>query len=470
MKRILVEKNLFFTRIGVLQENEWLRFYMVSHLEEDLQDRIVVGQVQSIVKNLKAAFIDYGEEKNGMLHLKQLPEQYGGNLQQGMRLAVQVVKQNVGEKGHKLTGKINLKGRYLVCLPFEKGIFVSKKIKSEQKRLELKAALEVLSEETFGFIVRTHAEKVSLKAVKRDAEALIRQAEKLMETKDYLSKGTLLHEEMPLYETIIAEEIDKAGELEILCNDAAVCVSLESWAKEEEGFKVRRFEATEDLWSLMGLEKAFENLFARKIWLKNGGNLMIDYTEAMTVIDVNSAKAVLTKNNQKAVYQLNELAVKEGILQMLRRNLAGMIIMDLVEMKSTEDKEAIYEFAKKWLLSCGDSHTKVYPLTELGLLQFSRPKEHVSLQHQMFTDCSACHTPYHEKSVQYGLFYLEKYIKKVKTDTIHERIEVTLDKRLYDYMTAHKLGEALKERYGITLDLKSVTQMTNKLFLCQFYG
>ncbi len=471
-KQILIEKNVLSTQIAILQESEFISFYLETCIKSDKQNRIVVGQVEQVVKNLKAVFVNFGEEKNGLLHIKQVPECYQNKLSPGSRLPVQVVKQNSGEKGYKLTGKVNLMGRFLVCLPFETGINISKKIKDQEIREVLKQKLQCLSNGKYGFVVRTTAKNASESLLEKDALELIEKADAFMKAKDYLSKGSQLYEDPPLFMQIVREELEGAEKVEIICNQQSVLSAIQADIGEEddeEHISFKLCNEIEGLFQVYDIEKKRTQLLNRKIWLKNGGNLVIDYTEAMTVIDVNSAKAILTKNPQKAVLDLNLLAVKESILQMLRRNLSGIIVIDLVEMPSQEDKQYIYEYAKELLNKWGDRRTKVYPLTDLGLLQFSRTKKYIGLPQQLFTSCIQCEAPYSENSLSYYMMELEKTIKDISEKTEHTAVFVEVAPIFYQFLLKNNCIEQLENAYNLQLQIERSTASSKKMFLCQFY-
>lgn len=475
-KQILIEQQLLMTRIAVLQEGEWTNFYVESHLEEDMQNQVVIGQIEQVVKNLKAVFVNYGSDKNGLLHIKQIPECYHTKLHPGSRLPVQVVKQNVGKKGHKLTGKISLKGRFLVCLPFETGINISKKIRDNAKRTQLKEVLGEVSKaqkSDYGFIVRTGAQEATKEQIERDAKQLIEKANQFMATKDFLSRGSVLYKEPPLYAQVINDELNSEDEIEIVCNHQKLLTEIESLLEEygvTQQVKLILVDETDEMFINYDIQKQLTHLTSRKIWLKNGGNLVVDYTEAMTIIDVNSAKAVLTKNPRKAVLDLNLLATKESVLQILRRNLAGIIIIDLVEMKEEEDKIAVYEMAKKLLKMYGDSRTKVYPLTELGLLQFSRTGKYASLHHKLLAPCDVCGHPYSQNNMMYELFLMEKQIKHVVTHTIQKQLVIQCTSQLLHEIGKYSLKNKLESAYNIQLTFEKMEKISKDMFLCQFYS
>lgn len=473
-RKIIIEKNALTVRMAMLKDNEFIYFYISELFEPEIQNKVVIGQVMQVVKNLNAIFVDYGNEKNGMLHFKQIPEMLQDKIQPGSRLPVQIIKQNVGEKGHKLTAKLNIAGQYLVCLPFEPGINISKKITDVKYRKILKETLQALENPfKYGFIVRTHAEKATLQQIIKDAKSLIDRTHDLMAHKDYLSKGTVLYEEMPMIKQRVIEALSNELAYEVICNDEEYLCTLKQLSKEypcHQDTVFTYYKESFSIWSTFSLNKKIEELLRRKVWLRNGGNLIIDYTEAMTIIDVNSAKAVLTKSPEKAVLQLNKEAIREGILQMLRRNLSGMIIMDLVEMKNDKYKEEVYEYAKMLLSQYEDRQTKVYPLTELGLMQFSRTKKYQCLPHQLLSECEQCKLPYGEESFLQEMIKLEEKIRQLEENVHRQDVYLTVCGSYYDKMQTYSILKLLEEAYTIKLHVEKAIPNKNKNILCQFYN
>lgn len=470
--KIVIKRNVLSTEMAVLINDEFVRYYIDSILDDNLQNRIVVGQVKQVVKNLKAAFIDYGADKNGMLHFKQIPEAYLSKLQQGYCLPVQIIKQNIGEKGHKLTSKLNITGKYLVCLPFEPGIHVSKKITQSTTRAKIKQALETEIKSPYGFIVRTHAAEVSLDAVIEDAISLIQKVDELLASSHYLTKGNILYEEISPIEQMVLEYTIKSDFINIVSNDEELLNRLNKVTnayKDKHEILFNYYSEPQTIFSVYGLHKKVDQLTKRKIWLKNGGNLMIDYTEAMTIIDVNSAKAVLTKNAEKAAVELNKEATHEVILQMQRRNLSGMIIVDLVEMKDPTHKQEIYEYAKELLLCYNDSLTKVYPLTELGLLQFSRTKKYQCIPHQLLEACTVCHRPYTKESDLMALMKLEEQLKVIKLEEEKQFVQIQVTSELYEIIENYEIIPRLEAHYAVQIQISRLESHEKAKLLCQFY-
>ena len=471
-KKIIIQKNTLTTELALLVDDELVHYYIESVLEPNLQNKIVMGQVMQVVKNLNAVFVDYGDEKNGMLHFKQIPDQYRNKLNIGSRLPVQIVKQNIGEKGHKLTSKLNVMGKYLVCLPFEEGINISKKITQPAYREQLKKELEEAVGKEYGFIVRTHAMQASLDEIIADAKALVAQVNQMLVGKDYLAKGSVLYEEPSIILQTLMEHLEKKVPLEIICNDRDYIKKIQELVTQYPHAEITQITLYEEQYAMFAsysLQKKIDELLKRKIWLKHGGNLIIDYTEAMTIMDVNSAKAVLTKHAEKATLELNKEATKEAILQILRRNLSGIIIVDLVEMKQPHHKEEIFEYAKKLLEQYGDQRTKVYPLTDLGLLQFSRTKKYQCIPHQLLSHCSGCHMPYAKGSSLLEMMAVEHKLKSLQLEGDRQSLFLEAHPDFYELLNHSEVVLLLENHYPVKIQVVKSSIQENKKILCQFY-
>lgn len=455
-KTIIIDCSLTYTKIGVIDEHEPREIYLQDNFDVDLQNRVVQGQIIDIVKNLQAAFVDFGEEKKGLLHFKHIPECYKQPLNQGKRLPVQIIRENTGSKGHKLTAFINITGRHLVCLPFEEGINVSKKIREPKERTRLKEIIKRASEQQYGFIVRTSSQEATEDELIAEVNELMAQAQMLHQSKDHLEKGNILLEERSLAIRVIQDHIGQNECLKIICNDNTVLEEVKTMLSKytpsiQHEYMIMPY--LENLFKVYDVEKEFLDTLKKRVWLKNGGNLVIEPTEAMTVIDVNSAKAILKKNPAKAIMELNKLAVQDSIKQMIRRNLAGIIIIDLVDLKSKEDRACIYEYATQQIKALDSNRSIVYPITELGLLQIARTKKYTSLYQSIYKECNACASIGGEYKLSYLTYLIEQRIKHTLSQTTNKELFIRCNPSLYDYMTREKTAFLLQKHYGIQLQL-----------------
>lgn len=454
-KQIIIEKWIGMTRIGVMDDYVLKNYFVETPLVEEMTNRIVVGQVEKVVKNLEAAFVHFGEEKKGLLHFKQVPDCYKNKLQQGARLPVQIIKENTGHKGHKLTSFLTLQGYYLVCMLHENQLCISKKIKDIALREAIQSKLAPYLDSGYGFIVRTKAQTCALEDLEEEANQLIRRAEELNQIKDHLSRGSILAKEAPIYIQAIREHLSKSEGIEIICNDTTIKEEIENYFYQSRGNKKIQFSVypySERLFDLFSLEKKIASCYQSKVWLKNGGNIVIDYTEAMTVIDVNSAKAVIKKDFKKATKELNQLAIKEALSQVILRNLSGMIVIDLVTMQSKEDEEELYAYAKALIRREDSERTQVFPLTELGLMQWVRAKKYNALPDLFLSQCTCCQRPKSQHHPLYTLYQLELKLKQLHAHTTQERVYCYCSQELYHLIKTTNWDKTFQEVYPFKIE------------------
>jgi Rne/Rng family ribonuclease len=448
-KQIIVDHKLTLLRVGIVEEGKLTALYTNSLFEQSLQNKIIQGQITDVVKHLKAVFVDFGGDKKGLLHIQQIPACYQNKIQIGLRLPVKVIKESVGDKGAKLTALIDLQGEYAICLPYESGVGISKKIKDNEQRERLKAFVEELYGE-FGWIIRTQAEKASLEEMKEELEALSAIGKKLKVMGENVSKGTLLYEE-PFYLQMIKEHVRRQESIVFHCNEEQVTHSLEQLAKQLNlKVQIKQYGVEKNIIHDLGFQKAYDEALKRKIWLKNGGNLVIEQTEAMTVIDVNSAKANAKKNQDKAIQELNQLAFKEVLNQIYLRDLGGIILVDLVDFKSETEKPLFEAYAKELIREKQDETLKIYPLTDLCLLQITRSKKRIPLHEKVFEP-----TQEYEKKhrLSYQVFELEEALQKIKDTTIYNKIYLLTNQKLKQFILQKDLIQLFRERYDIMVEI-----------------
>ncbi|MEF9959006.1 MAG: ribonuclease E/G [Niameybacter sp.] len=456
LKQIVIDTSVSLTRIGVLEEGKLVHLYIEDHEEETLQNCVLQGQVQQVVKNLKGAFIDFGKDKNGLLHFKNVPACYENKLQPGMRVPIQIQKENTGEKGNRLTSLVSIPGYYLVALPFEPGIQISKKIKSNERREQLRTILETVATDELGFIVRTNGKEASDEEILKEATYLRDKTMQFHKVKGNVQKGTVLIEAEPIFFEVIKEHIQAIDEVVFLCNNLEIQEALQQKIEiflPRLSVTYRFYPCYENLFRLMSIEKDFLETLKRKVWLKNGGNIVIDYAEAMTVIDVNSAKAIIGKQAASAIRVLNKLAIEESIYQIIRRNLSGIILIDLVDFKSKEDRLSVYEWARQFISGLDGSRSKVYPPTELDLLQIARTKKYLPIHQKLLEKENEYTCQYTIPQVSFNYFRLENELKQIVATTEMKQVYIYCSKSFYECLSKHTFINKLQMTYGIHIQL-----------------
>lgn len=446
-KSIIVDINEHQTRVAALDEGELVELFVERTGKERIVGNIYMGRVQNVLPGMQAAFVDIGIEKNAFLYAgdiladtqdlefpdqQQKPE-ITANIQDlvkpGQEILVQIIKEPVGTKGARVTAHITLPGRMLVLMPNVAYVGVSRRIEDEEERARLRDAIEQICPENMGVIVRTAAQGRSVEDLKADLSFL----EKLWKRIEQKSLTTippkLLHrEETLVFRTIRDMFADDVEHLVI--NDQEACEKLKAvvdiLAPGRED-SVELYMRDEDIFDYYSLESKIDKLLARKVWLKSGGYLIIDQTEAFTIVDVNTGKFVGSDDLQETLLQTNLEAAKEIARQLRLRDIGGIIIIDFIDMTGQENKDALIDALNEALKSDPTKHN-VVGMTGLGLVEMTRKKVRKSLSATMEAPCPCCHgrgTVFNDESIAL------KIRKKMLSEMQHHASNVWL-------ITAHK--------------------------------
>jgi len=404
-EEILINFSPVETRVAVMAQGVVQELHIERAASRGLVGNVYLGKVSRILPGMQSAFIDIGLERTAFLHVADIWQSRDAILEadrekpierilnEGQSLMVQVIKDPLGTKGARLSTQISLAGRMLVYLPQEKHIGISQRIEDAAGRESLRTRLTALvpEDEEGGFIVRTMAEN----ATDEELNADIAYLRKLW--RDLREKARVVGVPAPLYlELHLAQRV-----LRDLVNDATsriVVDSAEDFRKLQE-FAVEytptvmplltSYAGTRPLFELHGVEDEIEKALARRVELKSGGYLIIDQTEAMTTIDVNTGAFVGVRNFDDTIFKTNLEAAQTIARQLCLRNLGGIIIVDFIDMETQEHRQAVLAAFNKALAR---DHTRltVNGFTALGLVEMTRKRTRESLAHVLCEPCPTC--------------------------------------------------------------------------------
>ncbi|WP_246940824.1 Rne/Rng family ribonuclease [Bacillus pinisoli] len=397
-RKIVMNVNSSEKRVAVLEHDQPVEFYFSHPGLEDISGNIYAGRVTKVLPGMQAVFVDIGLERNGFLHRDQLlsyhllslssEEKRKKNVSEFVRegelLLVQVEKNSVGNKGPKLSNIIELSGQCVVYLPNGQYIAVSKKM-NEEIRLSLKKELQLYLTENEGVIVRTAAEQVELSQIKDELSRLRIESEKLQQQYKQLKKPTLLKSKSNQFEKVIHEVGINSIE-KMLVDDFNVYQELKIMYPHQE---VVYYQERENIFSHHQIEAELERLQSKIVWLSNGAYLIIEHTEALTVIDVNTGKFTGKTNLKDTVLKTNEQAALEIARQIRLRDIGGMILIDFIDMKSEAEKNKIQKVFNQELQK-DRTRTIVYGFTRLGILEMTRKRVRENVNFQQSQDCQVC--------------------------------------------------------------------------------
>ena len=424
-KRIVVNTGLTETRVGVQEGNLLTELYLERHRHRSIVGSVYRGVATNVLPGMQAAFVDIGLPKDAFLYAGDYttnlgdvarallagadddtdadvdPEELAARreatvpieelLHKGQHVLVQVAKESLGSKGARITSFISLPGRYLVYMPQAHHVGVSRRIRDEQERDRLRAALRALALPPGGFIVRTNAEGKGEAEFAADVEFLSRLWAQVQARFEQAPAPAVLHEEMDLtfrvMRDLFSPEVD-----EFVVDSREVydkCLGYVEALVPGLAGRVRLHEAPQPVFEAFGIEKDIEKALRRRVWLKSGGYIVIDHTEALVSIDVNTGKYVGKRDFEQTVLKINLEAVGEVVRQIRLRDLGGIIIIDFIDMERLEHREQVYKALKKALAE-DKARTNVLEISELGLVEMTRKRVRQDLRSLLSVTCPTC--------------------------------------------------------------------------------
>jgi ribonuclease G len=405
------------TRVALLEGGRLEEYSVERKSSRNIVGSVYKGKVKNIEMGLKAMFVDIGFEKNAFLHFwDAIPAALDSGIEEidrksnkrprkritvkdipsiypvGSDVIVQVTKGPIGTKGPRVTTNLSFAGRYLVLMPFSDRSGISRKIEEPKERERLRNVLRQLDiPEGVGVIIRTVGEGQRARYFVRDLRVLLDQWTKVDEAIRENASPCRLFEEPDLVERTVrdflTEEIN-----EILCDDRGATdrmTDMIGQISRRARNRVRYYDSATPIFETHGVQKQIDDAFHRQVWLKCGGYIVIDETEALVAIDVNTGRNKGGRDVEKTILQTNLEAADEIARQLRLRNIGGLIIADFIDMKSRRDQQAVYNLMKE-RLKRDKARTHVLPISQLGLMEMTRQRAQESLSDTIYENCPYC--------------------------------------------------------------------------------
>ena len=424
-REIIVNVEKLETRVAVM-ENGRLEEFMVEHQEaERLVGSVFKGRVQNLENDLQAAFVDIGLKKNAFLHYWDMtpdadallddddePQRSGKGARKnrlsdaeiakrfppGSEIVVQVTKGPISTKGPRVVANLSIPGRYLVMMPGAKDSHgatlrgVSKKIGDAKERQRLKKRLDKLPlPDNVGLVVRTVGQGASARAFARDLRNLLSVWNEMQGNIKNRRTPCCIFQEPDLCERVVRDWLTEDVDA-IVIDDATSFEQMREITgriSRRAKSKIRRYDGNANIFEHYGLERQLSEAFARKVPLKSGGYLVIDETEALIAVDVNTGHYKGNGSQEEAILEVNLEAVEEVARQLRLRNIGGLVVLDLIDMKSRKHQKQVYR-ALKDALKRDRARTNVLEISELGLLEMSRQRQDRSILSMLTSTCPYC--------------------------------------------------------------------------------
>lgn len=419
---ILVEANPYERRVALLEGGNLAEIYIERERDRGIVGNIYKGRVVRVLPGMQAAFVEVGLERTAFLQgadVYDMPEEFefvkagedeegegyrfhplkgqytGGPIQEilrtGQDVLVQVVKEPLGTKGARLTSHISLPGRYLVFMPTSSHIGVSRRIENDKEKKRLRRIVSRLRPKGAGFIIRTACEGMSEEEIAKDMEYLLKLWEDIVKKWEDTPSPSLLYQEPNLTLKTLRD---------LFTRDVRKVI-IESKEEYEKALRfvdvymphlkpsVELYTDDPPLFELYGVEVQLGEALEKRVWLRSGGYIVIDQTEALTTIDVNTGKYVGRRDPEETALRTNLEAAREIVYQLRLRNIGGIIIIDFIDMERPRNREEVYK-ALKELLKKDRARTTILKVSELGLVEMTRERVRESLVHTLCGPCPYC--------------------------------------------------------------------------------
>ncbi|RKZ15455.1 Rne/Rng family ribonuclease, partial [bacterium] len=416
-KEIIINSTPHEIRIAMLEDSEVVEILVEGADAKRIVGNVYKGKVTSVKPGLQAAFVDIGMERAGFLHASDLDHDdteedddsgrgggrgrgrgryrhvpdIGTVLKVGDPILVQVTKEPISTKGPRLTADISLPGRYLVMMPKGRHVGVSRKIDDRRERVRLKQLLQKYRPDEGAFIIRTAATSVSDDAVKHDVDYLSDLFGKIHRANAEAVAPALVHEDVGTVVGLI-RDIFKEDTNRLVIDDrddySRLMAYVRTFAPELKD-RIQLYKGDLPIFDEFEIEPEIKKTLDKRVWMKKGGYLIIEPTEALVSIDVNTGRFTGRRNQEETILQTNMLAAKEVARQLRIRDMGGIIVIDFIDMESESNKKRVFNELRQHLKRDRARH-KVFQVSGLGLVEMSRQRVRPSLLSQLSDDCPFC--------------------------------------------------------------------------------
>ncbi|MGL4730936.1 MAG: Rne/Rng family ribonuclease [Clostridium sp.] len=399
MKEIFIERQEKNIKIAIKENGKLKECYIEEENDEPKISNIYKGVVQNVIPSIKSAFVDIGSTKNAYMYLKDDLKK----VKKGQEVLVEVIKEASGKKGPKVIDGVNFPGNYVVLTNENTDITFSSKIKDEAFKAYIKDNID--KPEDIGLVIRTSAYGAKLEDLKTEVENSYKLYKSVVKKFTFSNKKGLLYDNDGVIGNVLKGLNTKNYKVIVNNNhDLEYCIEILKYKYDD--INVELYKEDIGLLNYFGIEKEILSLRNNRVNLPSGGNIVIEKTEAMHVIDVNSGKNTKNNSMKKTILETNLEAAKTAAQQIRLRNISGIIIIDFIDMKDEEDRKLIIKELKKDFEK-DKNKAVIYDFTDLNLVQIARRRRGKSIYEYIFENCSCCHG----KGVKVKLSYIEKMIE-----------------------------------------------------------
>ena len=461
-KEIFINESMGETRIAIQEDSQLVEVYIERQDKQRMVGNVYKGKVENVLPGMQAAFVDIGYEVNAFLPFSEIGNTdyimddepiSGGNhrnrhnkhdnievdLQTNQEIFVQVIKEPFAGKGPRVTTEIALPGRLLVLVPHKNYIGISKKIWDKFERRRLKRIAKKLQEKDTGIIIRTVAEGKSEEHITNDFKSLFESWQKMEKRAKHENAPFLVYEDLETASSVIRDLLTPDVE-KIIIDSKRLYRKTQRYLEEVSpslADRLEQYKLKSPLFESFGIEPEIEKLMRPKVWLKSGAYLIIEKTEAMVVVDVNSGRFVGKKLHEDNSLKINLEAAREVARQLRLRDLSGLIVIDFIDMRKNDNRKKIYHELRKELRK-DRAKVAVTPITEFGLLEMTRERIRLSLLDSMSEECPTCRGSGRIISRETLITRIDHWLRRYKSRYRDLRLRLQLHPENAEYMSVEK--------------------------------
>ena len=461
-KEIFINESMGETRIAIQEDSQLVEVYIERQDKQRMVGNVYKGKVENVLPGMQAAFVDIGYEVNAFLPFSEIgntdyimdDEPIGGenhrnrnnkhdnievDLQTNQEIFVQVIKEPFAGKGPRVTTEIALPGRLLVLVPHKNYIGISKKIWDKFERRRLKRIAKKLQEKDTGIIIRTVAEGKSEEHITNDFKSLFESWQKMENRAKHENAPFLVYEDLETASSVIRDLLTPDVE-KIIIDSKRLYRKTQRYLEEISpslADRLEQYKLKSPLFESFGIEPEIEKVMRPKVWLKSGAYLIIEKTEAMVVVDVNSGRFVGKKLHEDNSLKINLEAAREVARQLRLRDLSGLIVIDFIDMRKNDNRKKIYHELRKELRK-DRAKVAVTPITEFGLLEMTRERIRLSLLDSMSEECPTCRGSGRIISRETLITRIDHWLRRYKSRYRDLRLRLQLHPENAEYMSVEK--------------------------------
>jgi ribonuclease G len=487
---IIVNASAGETRVALLERGTFNELHIERASDRSVGGMVVLGRVTRVLPGMQAAFVDIGLEKAAFLYVgdyfddsspgnapsndeedsprprptrvrnnnRQPPPKIEALLSEGQEIVVQVAKEPIGTKGARITSHLSIAGRHLVLTPWARRVGVSRRIESDRERRRLREIVSRVKPPDLGFIVRTVGEGAREADLEADVKYLTSVWDDIQFRKEAATAPAVLYSELALPLRVIRDFANT--------KTRKIAIDKESVYREMKSFLSRfvaepkpvleHYRGKVPIFDHFGIESTIDNNLGNKVWLKSGGYLIVDQSEALTAIDVNTGRYVGKRDLEETVLKTNLEAVKEVVNQLRFRNIGGLIIIDLIDMENTANREKVYR-ALRDALRQDKAKTNILKISELGLVEMTRKRTRENLVQMLCEPCGYCEGRGYVLSSESVAYKVLREVRKDLPRFCGRRIAVTVNPQVAEVLLgrAHQAQAELAQELGGEIEIRA---------------